>query len=604
MPTTTNDVTGHAGQLVTTDGTAVFHAGDSQQKKFVVIVDAYSTGFYYLLLFRERGYHIIHVRSNLDDEALGYFKGAQAKVEAFMGQAKATEDEKEEFKGTSLAFTRSPSCQRLDIESTDQTASTEELTTDYAEQIVRIVQGADGKLTAVLAGTETGVELAATIGEALKPTIGFENVIANSPAKSATWRDKFQMQKALADAELPHIKSCVTKQWDDVLAFAQAQWQARHIDVVIKPLSSAGSDNVYFCKNETQLKDAFDTIMGASNVLNEKNEAVIIQQCITGIEYMVNTMSLSGKTVFTDIHEIHKRRVQGPDGKETIIYDWERILRSDAPDGSDDARKYATIEGYVPNALKALGIDNGPGHTEVILQPQDDGNYAPVMVESANRPGGSVEPTKILEPTYGQWGSQVHATVAAVDEPHAFLERLSLLDPKTRLSPTPKVGRGNLYAIYLIQGSEETITARQPFRKKLKEFCEELVSQRQQDGSESICRFAGDHLYLKPEGEQAIPRTVDLVNCPGIVYFECGSYDIFQQVLVAFRAREAAFYQGLAVELERSDAVSLRALIASGVETSTLGSPIYGPHGRSSSSDISVESRKSSSAVLPCCRSE
>jgi biotin carboxylase len=47
--------------------------------------------------------------------------------------------------------------------------------------------------------------------------------------------------------------------------------------VVLKPLSSAGSDGVFFASSEEEVREAFDVILSSSNVFGERNTSVLVQ---------------------------------------------------------------------------------------------------------------------------------------------------------------------------------------------------------------------------------------------------------------------------------------------------------------------------------------
>ena len=124
---------------------------------------------------------------------------------------------------------------------------------------------AGSPLLAVLAGAETGVELADALSEALLCR-------SNGTAKSSARRNKDVMQDAVRSAGVRAVAQAMCYSEADVIAF----WASLAPTVasataysgkkcVIKPTNSAGSDSVFLCESETQAITAFNAINGYVN---------------------------------------------------------------------------------------------------------------------------------------------------------------------------------------------------------------------------------------------------------------------------------------------------------------------------------------------------
>ncbi|MBP5951945.1 ATP-grasp domain-containing protein [Pseudomonas sp. P42] len=249
---------------------------------------------------------------------------------------------------------------------------------------------------AVLTGSEFGVELA----DLLAARLGLPG---NNPATSAARRDKSLMAERVAEAGLPVAAQLRTSSLERALVWFRARGGET---VVAKPLDSAGSDNVFICHDALQLEAAIESILGATNLMMLNNKAVLLQEYLTGAEYVINTVSHAGEHWITDVWKCSK--TFAADGRK--IYDREDLLPA-------DARELPQLIEYVQGVLDALGIVHGPAHTELILT----GN-GPRLLETGARLSGLACPP---------------ALHAATGNDQVALTCLSYLDP-ARLAQWPK----------------------------------------------------------------------------------------------------------------------------------------------------------------------
>lgn len=203
-------------------------------------------------------------------------------------------------------------------------------------------------IMAVMAGAETSVELAEQLASALK-------LPGNSPETSKLRRNKFHMIEAIQQASLLSAKQCCSDKVDDLIAWYKENFQSGEM-VVIKPINSAGTDHVTFCSSIEQLKNAAENILGQVNKLGILNQFVLAQSFLDGQEYVVNTVSLNGKHHLTDIWHCNKQRIEGAG----FVPGCEVLLTSDG-DVQQSLRDYAF------KALDALQFVQGPAHFEIML---------------------------------------------------------------------------------------------------------------------------------------------------------------------------------------------------------------------------------------------
>jgi biotin carboxylase len=250
---------------------------------------------------------------------------------------------------------------------------------------------------AVVAGTEPGVELADALSEALHPTTGAPtNGTALSPAR----RDKYLMIERIKQQGLRGAQQIQVEDEDQL-----RNW---HNEVggtiVLKPLRSAGSDGVNWCRSPDDAVQAFRRLNGRKNVLSQCNDGVVAQEYLIGTEYIVNTVSCDGAHQVCDIWQTHRISANGiPDLLVTS-----RLLPASGAVQDE-------LIGYAFAVLDALGIRHGAAHAEIKMT--SDG---PCLVEVGARVSGGNLPASARLAT-GQ--SQIEWMVDAYVRPEQFARR-------------------------------------------------------------------------------------------------------------------------------------------------------------------------------------
>ena len=251
-------------------------------------------------------------------------------------------------------------------------------------------------------GAESGVLLADEISEKLGLR---SNVMALSRAR----RDKYEMAETLRAAGVRAVLQFKSADLAEILRRAPEMGAT----VVMKPVMSAGTDNVFFTHNDDERRTAFGAIMGTSGngttAYGDRNEAVLVQEYLDGPEYMVNAMSLDGEMIITDAARYEKTSANGSPavyvGAVFVPYDeLERL----------------GIPAYLKQVQDALGFRHGPGHAEVKIVKRD-GKLVPVLVEIGARMGGGGSPV-IGRAACGS--SQLETWIETMFRPAQFRARL------------------------------------------------------------------------------------------------------------------------------------------------------------------------------------
>jgi biotin carboxylase len=308
------------------------------------------------------------------------------------------------------------------------------------------------------AAAESGVLLA----DELSATLGTPG---NGMRHPAARRDKFQMQQVVREAGLAGPDSFVFSSGDGIVSWARglSQWP-----VILKPLSSAGADNVIVCASVAEVLGGFRTIMANADRYGRHNDAVLAQQYLSGEEYYVNTVSRRGVHRILEIWHYDKKTVAG-----RPLYDYEDLL------SLDDLAARQCSE-FALGVLDALEIRNGAGHTEIMLT--KDG---PFLVECAARLSGGQMP-ELVSRCIGT--NQVDMLAYSIASPEEF----------SRGSQSHYRLRRHLRCVNLISLGHGTMPAGRSW-----------------DPIRSLGSFADLVLNL-PEGSRISP-TVDLATCPGFL---------------------------------------------------------------------------------------
>ena len=263
---------------------------------------------------------------------------------------------------------------------------------DTYEETLEMVRDYDPIL--VLPGNEKGVILASRLSSDLGLLC---NPIENLDAMTL----KDEMQKRLAENNLRHIRGQTVTSIDEAIKFYDDENLKQ---VVIKPIYSAGSSSVRICANKEEMIASLNELFDDTNYYGEDNSEMLIQEFISGDEYIVNTVSCQGDHRVTLVWKYHK--VKTSEG--AIIYDTCHTV-NELNIGEAEMIEYAY------KVADAIGIQYGPVHGEYMID--DDG---PVLIEVNCRPCGGHMDSEFLDRISGQ-----HETDSILDsylKPEHFSE--------------------------------------------------------------------------------------------------------------------------------------------------------------------------------------
>jgi len=217
---------------------------------------------------------------------------------------------------------------------------------EAADETAKKLKALPWPIVAVMAGAETGVEVADRLATRC-------HVLNNGEKLSTARRNKYLMGETVRAAGIRAVQQQRATEWSDIEQFL-ADWNPDPFCVVVKPIQSAGSDDVFKCESVEEVRAAFDKINGAINGLGLVNEGVLVQEFLDGTEYVVDSVSRDGVHKVTAIWEYDKRSVNDAN----FVYFGMKML----PASGEIAE--ALVE-YSNSVLDALDIVNGPGHMEV-----------------------------------------------------------------------------------------------------------------------------------------------------------------------------------------------------------------------------------------------
>ncbi|GLW93440.1 ATP-grasp domain-containing protein [Actinokineospora globicatena] len=221
----------------------------------------------------------------------------------------------------------------------------------------------------VLAGCESGVELAERLAPLVTPARA--NVAGLADAR----RDKWAMASAVAAAGIPTIPQICTDDVDEVRAWL-VDTGLVGADLVVKPPKSASTDGVVKVAGGVGWADVFTANLGRVNQFGEVDDRLLVQQYVTGTEYVIDTFSQDGVHALVDVCRYQKV----DNGPYMAVYDTMRWLPETDPE-------IPGLLDYARRVLDAVGVRYGAAHVEIMLT-----ESGPLLIELGARPHGGGQP--------------------------------------------------------------------------------------------------------------------------------------------------------------------------------------------------------------------
>ena len=123
--------------------------------------------------------------------------------------------------------------------------------------------------------------------------------------------------------------------------------QIHSYPIILKPVDSAGTDNVYACYNKQELKKYFHKILNSTNVYTIKNKNVLCQEYIKGQQFAINTVSKDNMMRISELKKQYKIIINN----QPFLNYMEFIDSSDVD--------YPIIQDYLEKTYQTLGIIEG-----------------------------------------------------------------------------------------------------------------------------------------------------------------------------------------------------------------------------------------------------
>lgn len=223
----------------------------------------------------------------------------------------------------------------------------------------------------VIAGSEPGVELS----DRLSFSLGLKG---NDPKTSLKRRNKYKMAQAISKYGLDCAKQYLAETESEVIGAIR---KINKFPVVLKPINAMGSEDVRVCFNEEESLETFRIIHGKRNIVGLLNTSVLVQEFLEGDQYVVNAVSIDGKHRITEMWLEKRLNIRGVGN----IYDYETMIPY-------EGEIQAQLISYTNKILTALGIEEGPSHTEIIFTTR-----GPVLIETGARMQGGIVSAPIIE---------------------------------------------------------------------------------------------------------------------------------------------------------------------------------------------------------------
>ena len=171
------------------------------------------------------------------------------------------------------------------------------------DDMLKSLKDLPAPVIALIAGAETGVELADQLSERM-------GLVTNGTALSEARRNKYVMGETIRAAGIRAVKQLRATTWGEISSWI-TEWNPMPFKVIVKPMDSAGSDDVTLCQSIVDVQNAFGNIMGKVNGLGLVNKAVLVQEYLEGQEYVVDMVSREGEHKVAAIWAYDRRPANG-----------------------------------------------------------------------------------------------------------------------------------------------------------------------------------------------------------------------------------------------------------------------------------------------------
>lgn len=201
-------------------------------------------------------------------------------------------------------------------------------------------------IDAIVAADDAGVVTAAIASERL-------GLPHHSPEAAALTRDKLELRRRLAAAEIPQPRFVALGEDDDPVATADAL----SYPIVVKPRTGSGSRGVLRADDPDELAVAVGRVRQVATDMGEKGP-LVMERFVDGAEAALEAMVVEGRLVPLALFD-KPDTSPGPTFEETLLVTPSSLPTETAND----------IERVVAATVDALGLTHGPVHAEVRIDP-------------------------------------------------------------------------------------------------------------------------------------------------------------------------------------------------------------------------------------------
>jgi hypothetical protein len=181
-------------------------------------------------------------------------------------------------------------------------------------------------------------------------------------------RNKFEMNELVKQAGLETAQQDLCTSLEQALVFGKQLLDSKF--VIVKPIRGVATESVYLCKTSDDIVNAWNKITSTTmfGSTDQMHTSVLVQECLVGTEYAVDVVARNGSYKVAAIWRYDKRPANGA----PFCYFQTKLVDMDTDEN------VVAVVGYVNATLKALGVNWGLSHNEVILT---DSHRGPVLVE-------------------------------------------------------------------------------------------------------------------------------------------------------------------------------------------------------------------------------
>lgn len=213
-------------------------------------------------------------------------------------------------------------------------------------------------------------DLSTMVCDALNARFG--GGLSNDPCTGDWRRNKFAQRQRLES--ISKIRFTTFRSASEALTWVQ---NGPGFPVIVKPVEGSGSQFCSCCDKPEDLITAFDSALHSTTAELAINEELLVEEFLTGTEYVVNCMSY-GPTTPPTILEVW-RKSQRRSGTH-ILYDRQDLLK---PHEVPECIHHATTQ-----IFRTLGVFYGVSHLEIICVEEENGEQRVECVELNARAAG------------------------------------------------------------------------------------------------------------------------------------------------------------------------------------------------------------------------